>query len=201
MKKLILPLIALLAFAVAPALAAPTIGEPAPAFTATDSNGKTVKLEDQKGKLVVLEWTNDGCPFVQKHYNSGNMQKLQKQAAADGVVWYSVISSAPGKQGNVDGAAANKLTTDRGAAPAAVLLDSTGEIGKLYDASTTPHMFVIDKEGKLAYAGAIDSIPSPRESDIAEATNYVQQALDELTAGKPVSVATTKSYGCGIKYE
>jgi peroxiredoxin len=201
MKKLILPLIALLAFAAAPALAAPTIGEPAPAFTATDSNGKTVKLEDQKGKLVVLEWTNDGCPFVQKHYNSGNMQKLQKQAAADGVVWYSVISSAPGKQGNVDGAAANKLTTDRGAAPAAVLLDSTGEIGKLYDASTTPHMFVIDKEGKLAYAGAIDSIPSPRESDIAEATNYVQQALDELTAGKPVSVATTKSYGCGIKYE
>jgi peroxiredoxin len=189
----------LTAFAL-PALAEPVIGQAAPAFAATDSNGKTVNLADYKGKTVVLEWTNNECPFVVKHYGSNNMQALQKKATDDGVIWLSVISSAPGKQGHVDGAAANKLTADRKASPTAVLLDEKGEVGKAYGAKTTPHMFIVDKDGVLVYAGAIDSEPSPRESDIKTATNYVTQALDEIKAGKPVSVSSTKSYGCGVKY-
>jgi peroxiredoxin len=188
------------AFAAAPAEVGAVIGQPAPEFTALDSNGATQKLSDYKGKVVVLEWTNNECPFVVKHYNSGNMQATQKKAVDAGVVWLSVISSAPEKQGHVDGAKANELTKSRNASPTAVLLDGTGEVGKLYGAKTTPHMFVIDKEGKLVYAGAIDSISSPRESDVKEATNYVTQALDEIAAGKPVSVSSTKSYGCGVKY-
>lgn len=189
-----------LILAASPAMAEPIVGQPAPDFTATDSNGATHKLSEFKGKTVVLEWTNNECPFVMKHYSSGNMQATQKKAVDSGVIWLSVISSAPGKQGNVDGAKANELTTSRNASPTAVLLDTTGEVGKLYGAKTTPHMFVIDKDGKLVYAGAIDSIASPRESDIKEATNYVTQALDEIAAGKPVSVSSTKSYGCGVKY-
>lgn len=183
-----------------PALASPVIGQAAPDFTATASDGKAVKLSDYKGKTVVLEWTNDGCPFVKKHYGSGNMQKLQKEAAAEGIVWLSVISSAPGEQGHVDGAGADKLTKERAAAPAAVLLDPSGALGKLYAAKTTPHMFVIGKDGVLAYAGAIDDKPSTDADDISKAINYVQQALAELKAGKPVSVSSTASYGCGVKY-
>lgn len=183
-----------------PALAQPVIGQAAPAFTSTDSNGKSVSLADFKDKTVVLEWTNDGCPFVQKHYNSNNMQALQKRATDDGIIWLSVISSAPGKQGHVTSEQANELTASRKAAPTAVLLDETGEVGKLYGAKTTPHMFIIDAEGNLVYEGAIDNKPSPRESDIKDATNYVQQALDEIKAGKPVSVSTSKAYGCGVKY-
>lgn len=201
MKKLSFLLLAAALFLTAPASAEPTIGQAAPDFTATDSNGTSHKLSDFKGKTVVLEWTNHECPFVVKHYGSGNMQSLQKAATAEGTVWLSVISSAAGKQGHVDGAKANELTKTRDAAPTAVLLDEKGEVGKLYGAKTTPHMFIVDKEGVLVYAGAIDSNPSPRESDIKDATNYVRQALDEIKAGKPVSVATTKSYGCGVKYE
>jgi hypothetical protein len=153
-----------------------------------------------KGKTVVLEWTNDGCPFVQKHYRSGNMQSLQKELTGEGVVWAQVISSADGKQGQVDGAAANKLNADRGAMPTYVFLDPTGTIGKAYGAKTTPHMFVIDEVGKVAYAGAIDSKPSVDASDIPTSTNYVRAAVQDLKAGKPVATPSTKSYGCGVKY-
>jgi len=181
--------------------AVPKVGEAAPAFTATDSNGKTVKLADYLGKTVVLEWTNDGCPFVKKHYSSGNMQSLQKDAAAKGVVWLTVISSAPGKQGHVDGAGANALSKERGASPAAVLLDPSGKIGHAYEAKTTPHLFIVDAKGKLAYMGGIDSIASADPADIKDAKPYVKLALAELAAGKPVSEAVTKPYGCSIKYQ
>lgn len=182
------------------ALAAPAVGEAAPAFTAVDSNGKTVSLADYKGRHVVLEWTNDGCPFVKKHYGSGNMQGLQKQFTAQNVVWLSVISSAPGQQGYADGAAANKLSTARGATPTAVLLDPKGELGHLYGAKTTPHLFAIDPTGKLEYAGGIDSVASADAADIAGATPFLKIALTEALAGKPVTTPVTKPYGCSVKY-
>lgn len=181
------------------AQAAVKVGEPAPAFSLPGDDGKTHALADYRGKTVVLEWTNDGCPFVKKHY-AGNMQSLQKTYTAKDVVWLSVVSSAPGKQGSVDAAGAKALTQSRGAAPTSVLLDPTGEVGRLYDAKTTPHMYVIDGKGKLVYAGAIDSNPSADPADIPAATPYVKNALDETLAGKPVTVAVTKPYGCSIKY-
>ncbi|WP_439641478.1 thioredoxin family protein [Nevskia sp.] len=184
----------------ATALAGPTVGQPAPAFTAVDSRGKTVSLADFKGRPVVLEWSNDGCPFVQKHYKSGNMQALQKAYTARNVAWLTVLSSAPGKQGHVDGAGADRLSSERGAAPTAVLLDASGALGKRYDAKTTPHLFVIDGNGVLAYAGAIDSIPSADADDVTKATPYLQQALDAVLAGKPVAQPATPPYGCSIKY-
>ena len=150
----------------ATAHAAPEVGKPAPDFSAVDSNGKTVKLSDFHGKTVVLEWTNDGCPYVKKHYGSGNMQSLQKDADAKGIVWLTVVSSAPGKQGYVDGAGANGLTKSRGAAPAAVLLDPDGAVGHLYDARTTPHMFIVDKDGTLVYMGGIDDKATTEVADI-----------------------------------
>ena len=184
----------------AAALAGPSVGQPAPAFSAIDSNGKTVSLADFKGRPVVLEWSNAGCPFVQKHYGSGNMQSLQKAATAKNVAWLTVISSAPGKQGHVDGAAANKLSVDRGAAPTAVLLDESGAVGRLYDAKTTPHVFVVDAKGVLVYAGGIDSVPTADADDIAAATPYLKLAVDAVLAGKPVATPATKPYGCSIKY-
>lgn len=183
------------------AIAVPAINESAPGFTAMDSNGKEVSLKDFAGKKVILEWTNDQCPFVQKHYDSGNMQSLQKQYPDDDVVWLSVISSAEGKQGYVDGAGANKLTKDRDAAPDYVLLDPDGKIGKLYGAKTTPHMYIVDEEGELKYMGAIDSIRSADTSDIPKATNYVSVAMMELASGKEVSSPITQAYGCSIKYK
>jgi hypothetical protein len=192
---------------IAAALAAPllaganvNVDAPAPAFTATAADGKTVNLADFKGKTVVLEWTNHDCPFVKKHYGSGNMQSQQKDAAAQGVVWLQVISSAPGQQGHVDGAAAKKLNTDRGAAPAATLLDPKGELGKLYGAQTTPHMYVIKGDGTLAYKGGIDSIASAKADDIAKAEPYVKLALADVAAGKKVEKASTRPYGCSVKY-
>jgi peroxiredoxin len=179
--------------------AAAKVGEPAPAFTVVDSNGKTMSLADHKGKYVVLEWTNHDCPFVKKHY-SGNMQAQQKEATSKGVVWLSVISSAPGKQGHVDGKKANELTASRGAAPTAVLLDEKGDVGRMYGAKTTPHMFIIDPAGKLIYAGGIDSIPSADVEDIPKATQFVKVALGEAMGGKPVSQAQTAQYGCSVKY-
>ena len=164
------------------------------------SNGKTVKLSDFRGKTVVLEWTNDGCPYVKKHYGSGNMQSLQKDAAARGAVWLTIVSSAPGKQGYVDGAGANALTASRGAAPAAVLLDAQGAVGHLYDARTTPHMFIVNAEGTLVYMGGIDDKATTEAGDIAGAKNYVRAALDEIAAGKPVAEAVTRPYGCSVKY-
>lgn len=179
---------------------APQVGKPAPEFSAVDANGKTVKLSDFRGKIVILEWTNDGCPYVKKHYGSGNMQSLQKDAAAKGAVWLTIISSAPGMQGYVDGPAANELTKSRGASPAAVLLDPKGAVGHLYDARTTPHMFIVNKDGALAYMGGIDDKPTSNPDDIKSAKNYVRAALDEVAAGKPVSEAVTRPYGCSVKY-
>ena len=190
----------LLAATTAAPLAAPVVGAPAPGFSAVDANGKTRSLAEFKGKTVVLEWTNDGCPYVKKHYNAGNMQKLQQDAAKAGTVWLSIISSAPGKQGYVDAAGANELTRTRGAEPAAVLLDAKGDVGRLYEAQTTPHMFVIDKTGVLRYMGAIDDQPTTEAASLAKARNYVSEALGALAAGKPVAETATDPYGCSVKY-
>ena len=199
MKKLSLFLCSLaLAFS---AHAKVEVDQPAPAFSLTATDGKTVSLADHKGKYVVLEWTNHLCPYVQKHYESGNMQGLQKKYTDKDIVWLSVISSAPGKQGHVSAAEADKLTQGRNAAPSAVLLDPEGSVGQLYGARTTPHMYIIDPEGKLRYAGAIDSIKSANPADIAKATNYVDQGLGELLAGKDVSVKASRPYGCSVKYK
>ena len=197
-KYLLLPVLAIvLTF---PVFATVEPGEPAPEFTLTDSKGTSHKLSDFRGKLVVLEWLNHECPFVKKHYSGGDMQKLQKEYTAKGVVWLSIISSAPGKQGHRTGPQANADTEDKGAAPTAVLLDPAGEVGKKYDAKTTPEMFVIDKEGKVIYAGAIDSIKSTDSKDIAKAENHVRAALDAALAGQPVPTPKTKPYGCSVKY-
>jgi len=186
--------------ACAPAGADPQVGAPAPIFTGTDTTGAQVSLADFKGKVVVLEWTNHDCPFVRKHYGSGNMQALQQEATEAGVVWLSIISSAPGKQGHVDAATADELTRSRGAHPSHVLLDSSGTIGRLYGAKTTPHMYVIDPEGRLVYMGGMDDIPSARVDDIPKAHNYVRAALAELQAGKPISQPVSRPYGCSVKY-
>ena len=175
-------------------------GEEAPDFTLTDSKGTSHKLSDFRGKFVVLEWLNHECPFVKKHYSGGDMQKLQKEYTAKGVVWLSIISSAPGKQGHRTGPQAEADTKDKNAAPTAVLLDPSGEVGKKYDAKTTPEMFVLDKEGKILYAGAIDSIKSTDSADIAKAENHVRAALDAALAGQPVPTPKTKPYGCSVKY-
>ena len=182
------------------ALAAAKVGEPAPAFSLVDTMGKTRSLSEFAGKTVVLEWTNHECPFVKKHYGAENMQAQQRDATAAEVVWLTVNSSAPGQQGHVDGAAADKIRTSARAAQTAYLLDPEGTTGHAYGAKTTPHMYVIDPSGVLRYAGAIDSIPSADTADIAKATQYVPQALTELAAGKPVSVTVTRPYGCSVKY-
>lgn len=187
-------------FASGGALAVAKVGAAAPDFKAVDSNGKSHQLSELKGKTVVLEWTNDGCPFVQKHYGSKNMQGLQKAAAADGVVWLTVISSAPGKQGHLKGSQANEQTKKYGAAPAAVLLDEQGTVGQMYEAQTTPHMFIVDGSGTLVYAGGIDDTPTADPADIPKSKNFVASALAEMKAGKPVSNALTKPYGCSVKY-
>lgn len=178
----------------------PEVGKPAPTFEAIDSNGKTVKLADFKGKTVVLEWTNHDCPYVRKHYGAGNMQSLQAEAAGKGVVWLSIISSSRGAQGYVNGLEANKLTDERKAKPSAVLLDTSGKVGRAYGATATPHMFVIDPAGNLAYGGAIDDKPSSNSVDIAKARNYVREAIAAVAGGKPMSPSTTRAYGCSVKY-
>jgi peroxiredoxin len=182
------------------AYAAAIVGEPAPAFTATDDRGATHSLADYQGKFVVLEWHNNGCPYVKKHYNGGHMQALQKEWTAKGVVWLTVISSAPGKQGYVTAEESRAYMTEKGGAQTAVLLDPTGAVGHLYDAKTSPHMFVIDPRGVLVYNGAIDDKPTPDPADLAGATNYVSQALTEAMAGKPVATPTSRPYGCSVKY-
>jgi peroxiredoxin len=175
-------------------------GAPAPAFSVVDADGKTQKLADYAGKTVILEWTNHDCPYVRKHYNSATMQTLQKDMAKEGVVWLSVISSPVGEQGHVDGAKAKELTASRDAAPAAILLDPKSQMARAYGAQTTPHMYIIDPKGTLAYAGAIDDKPSSSASSLNGAKSYVRQAMAELKAGKPVSEAATKAYGCVVKY-
>jgi peroxiredoxin len=178
----------------------PSIGSPAPAFTLTDTKGKQHTLAEFKGKYVVLEWVNFGCPFVKKHYESGNMQATQKKAVAKGVVWLSVNSSAKWKQGNMSPADWNEEIAERKLASTAVLLDENGVVGKTYGAKTTPHMYVINPAGVLIYKGAIDDQPSTNKDDIPRAKNYVLAALEESMAGKPVSMASTQSYGCSVKY-
>lgn len=175
-------------------------GEVAPSFALTDSNGKAHNLSDYKGKYVVMEWLNYGCPYVQTHYESGNMPGLQKEWTKKGVVWLSVVSSAPGKQGHYPGPAMNDVTKKNGGNQTAVLLDPSGAVGKSYGAKTTPHMFVINPEGKIVYAGGIDSKPSSKPQEDKTVTNYVSQALNEAMAGKEVSVKTARPYGCGVKY-
>ncbi len=192
--------IAVLAFA-APISAKIANGTTVSDMTVTDSNGVQHNLSDFKGKRVVLEWTNDGCPYVQKHYNTNNMQTLQKEVTMDGdTVWLSVISSAPGKQGYVSGEGANALTRSRGAEPTAVVLDPSGVMGKTFAAKTTPHMYIIDESGTLVYQGAIDDNSSSRESTVASANNYVRAAMADLDAGRAVANADTAPYGCSVKY-
>jgi peroxiredoxin len=180
--------------------AAPKVGTPAPDFTARDSQGVQHTLADYRGKIVILEWTNHQCPFVGKHYHTGNMQALQQYATASGVTWLSIISSAPGTQGYVSGPEADALTAQRRASPTAVLLDPQGVVGRLYDARTTPHMYLIDATGTLVYMGGIDDKPSTHNADVKTATNYVRVALDEVRRAKPVSTPVTRPYGCTVKY-
>lgn len=177
------------------------VGDAAPDFTATDSNGKTHHLADYKGKYVVLEWHNQGCPFTKKHYESGNMQRLQKEWTGKGVVWFTVISSAPGTQGYVTASQENDYLKRMNAVPSAVLLDPEGSLGHLYAAKTTPHMYIIDPKGTLIYNGAIDDHPTPDPSDIASSKNYVSAALQEALSGKPIADAATRPYGCSVKYK
>jgi peroxiredoxin len=181
--------------------AAVQIGEPAPNFGIVDSNGKTQHLSDYKGKYVVLEWHSQGCPAVRKQYDSGNMQKLQKEWTGKGVAWLTVISSGPGTPGFMTPSQENAFIAKSNAAPTAVLMDSGGVLGHLYDAATTPQMFVIDPQGTLIYQGAIDDRPKPEQTDLTGAKNYVAEALEEATAGRPVTVSWTKPYGCSVKYK
>lgn len=194
-------LAAALAWPLATANAAPQVGAPAPAFTATDSNGVTHSLADFRGKTVVLEWTNHDCPFVIKHYATDNMQALQRAATATGVVWLAVISSAPGEQGHVSGAEANRIAAERKAAPTAILLDPDGTVGRAYAARTTPHMYIIDAAGTLVYMGGIDDRPTADKADVPGATNFVRAALDDIAAGRPVATPTSRPYGCSVKYK
>ena len=176
------------------------VGTPAPDFALADANGTRHRWADARKKFVVLEWFNHECPFVGKHYGSRNMQTLQAEATGKGVTWLTIASSAAGKQGYLTPDAAKTVIRERGAKQTALLLDSDGTVGRLYGAKTTPHVFVIDPEGIVIYAGAIDSQPSADPADIATATNYVRQALDEAMAGHPVTVPSTRPYGCSVKY-
>jgi peroxiredoxin len=202
MKRSILyPIMIALILCLAPLLiAAAKVGEAAPDFTATASNGQTVKLSANLGKYVVLEWHNNGCPYVGKQYNSGNMQRLQKQWTARGVVWLTILSSAPGKQGYLTASEENDYMAKMHATPTAALLDPTGEIGHLYDAKTSPQMVVINPQGIVIYDGAIDDKPTTDLNDVPGATNYVSLALEQAMAGKKVETPATRPYGCSVKY-
>jgi peroxiredoxin len=176
------------------------VGEAAPAFNLSATNGQSMSLADQRGKIVVLEWRNHDCPYVRKHYESGNMQALQKEITAQGVVWLTLISSSPGTQGYVSPKQADELTASRKASPTAVLLDPTGIVGKAYGATNTPHMYIIDKAGLLVYAGAIDDRPTTRRADVQGAHNYIRAALEDMAAGRAVQTPVTRAYGCTVKY-
>src|SRR5271169_240789 len=181
-------------------IAAAKVGDDAPEFTATASDGKSYRLADYRGKYVVLEWHNNGCPYVGKHYKSGNMQRLQKQWTGRSVVWFTIISSAPGKQGYVTASEENAYLVEMQAAPTAALLDPTGEIGHLYDAKTSPQMVVINPQGIVIYDGAIDDKPTTDLGDVPVATNYVSLALEQAMAGKKIETPATRPYGCSVKY-
>lgn len=183
-----------------PAFAAVAVGQPAPDFTLQDTAGQPVKLSQFKGKPVVLEWNNPGCPFVRKHYQ-GNMQALQKDFTQRGVVWLAINSTEDASSDYLPPPQLARWMRDQGASPSATLMDEDGTVGKRYGARVTPHMYIVDAQGRLAYAGGIDSIPSARVADIEKATNHVRQGLTELLAGKPLSVATSQAYGCSVKYK
>jgi hypothetical protein len=202
MQKLALPAFALVSlFTLAETAAAQAVvGQTAPEFSVTDSSGRSRTLSELRGKVVVLEWWNPECPFVGKHYDSGNMQKLQKEWSAKGVVWLTVNSAAAGKQGFLDAARANAVVKEKGGAASSVLLDSDGRVGRAFGAKTTPHMFVIDPAGTVVYAGGIDDKPSADKGDVATARNFVSSALAEVTAGRKVTTPTSTPYGCGVKY-
>lgn len=187
--------------AITPAFAAPKPGAMAPDFTLPDSTGKQRTLAEYRGKTVILEWTNHLCPYVGKHYGTDNMQKLQREATSQGIVWFSIISSAPDTQGYVDGTEAKKLTEERHAAPTAVLFDPKGRVGRSYDARVTPHMYIIDASGKLVYMGGIDDTPTADWDDVKTAKNYVRAALDDMANGRPVAEPITRAYGCTVKYD
>jgi hypothetical protein len=178
----------------------PVVGQPAPAFTGIDTHGNTHSLAEHRGKFVVLEWVNHGCPWVRKWYGEGHMQALQRQFAEMDVVWYSIVSSAPGNQGHETPARHKEMAATFGAAPAAILVDEPGTIGRAFDARTTPHMYVINPEGTLIYMGAIDDNRGTSSSAIAGARNHVVEAVREAMAGQPVSVASTQPYGCAVRY-
>lgn len=200
MKTLLLAPFAFALFAAVP-LHASEIGKPAPDFSLTGGDGKTHSLADAKGKVVVLEWTNPECPYVVKHYSKGDMQKLQKEAAEKGVVWYRINSGAPGENGSQTAEEIAAYDKEHEVAAAASLLDPKGSVGRSYKAKTTPQMVVINAEGVLVYNGGIDNKRSTKQEDIASSTNYVKQALDEVLAGKAVSQPETQPYGCGVKYK
>jgi len=200
MKRILSLVVSAIMLAPVMALADAVVGQAAPAFEGTDANGKAQNLTTYKGKWVVLEWFNKDCPFVKKHYGVGNMQKIQKDYTDKGVVWLSVLSSAKGKEGYTDAATALKVSAENKSAATAVILDEKGTIGKAYGAKTTPHMFIINPEGKVVYAGGIDDNDSANPKVIATSKNYVRLALDESLAGKPVTVSTARPYGCGVKY-
>lgn len=199
-RRLFALTIALAAVGTHTAALAATVGQAAPDFSLTDVSGKTVRLSDFKGKHVVLEWNNPGCPFVRKHYQ-GNLQALQKEFTAKGVVWLAINSTEDASADYKTPPQLARWMAEQKAAPTAVLMDEEGTVGKAYNARVTPHMYIVNPQGRLAYAGAIDSIPSARASDIDKATNFVRQGLNELLAGKPVSVAQNQAYGCTIKYK
>lgn len=200
MKHFLLSVFSLLMLAATPAHAI-EVGKPAPDFKAKDITGAEQSLSAYKDKIVVLEWHNPGCPFVHKHYDGGNMQSVQKYAAEKGVVWISINSSAEGKEGHLTPEAAKEVLAKDKASPNAYILDPEGTIGHLYGAKTTPHMFVIGKDGVLAYEGAIDDKPTANPDDNATAKNYVKEAIDALVAGKPVETPQTRAYGCSVKYK
>ena len=179
----------------------PAVGTNAPDFSLTDSKGKTQSVSQYKGKYVVLEWFNPECPFVKKHYGSGNMQKLQTEFTSKGIVWLTIDSNAPGLEGNLTAEQANAKIAEWKTKQTALVLDPDGKAGRAYGAKNTPHMFVINPEGKIVYEGAIDSKATPNPSDIASSTNYVKVALEESLAGKTVSNANTRPYGCSVKYK
>jgi peroxiredoxin len=181
-------------------LLATKVGDSAPNFSATGSDGKTYRLSDYRGRFVVLEWHNNGCPYTRKHYDSGNMQRLQKEWTEKGVAWFTVISSAPGTQGYLTADQESAYKQKMQAVPTAILLDSGGEVGHLYDAKTTPQMVVINPQGTIIYDGAIDDHPTSDSGDIPQSKNYVDLALREATSGKPVSTPTSRPYGCSVKY-
>ena len=183
------------------AFADPAVDAAAPAFSGPAANGETISLDQFKGQTVILEWTNDGCPFVQKHYETGNMQNTQQAATAAGAVWITVMSSAPGKQGHADATRANKLMKEWASEPNYILLDEEGVVGKAFGAKTTPQMALIDKDGVLRYAGAIDDKPSANHATVNGATNYLLAALASVEKGEPVAVKETKPYGCSVKYK